>query len=93
MQSASATVPWGVITKEESIERGLRLAELMNCRNEKQNITVVIDCLRKANATEMVCKEWDVISEVPCDGSWVWVVDGGVNIVDGCEWFVNLFLF
>ena len=35
MQSASATVPWGVITKEESLMRGLRLAELMNCPHDK----------------------------------------------------------
>ena len=35
MQSASATVPWGVITKEESLIRGLRLAELMNCPHDK----------------------------------------------------------
>ena len=35
MQSASATVPWGVITKEESLMRGLRLAELMKCPHER----------------------------------------------------------
>ena len=35
MQSASATVPWGVITKEESLLRGLRLAELMKCPHER----------------------------------------------------------
>ena len=35
MQSASATVPWGVITKEESLMRGLRLAELMDCPHDK----------------------------------------------------------
>merc|ERR1712013_115518 len=37
MQSASATVPWGVITKEESLLRGLRLAELMECPHDKKN--------------------------------------------------------
>ena len=53
MQSASATVPWGVVTKEESRERGLRLAELMHCPHHKENITSVIHCLRKANATDL----------------------------------------
>jgi len=62
MQSASATVPWGVITKEESLERGLRLAELMDCPHHKENITSTIDCLRKANATDLVYKEWDGIT-------------------------------
>ena len=57
MQSASATVPWGVITKEESLLRGLRLAELMNCPHDKKNIRGAIDCLRKDYTTEMVYKE------------------------------------
>ena len=35
MQSAAATVPWGVITKEESLMRGLRLAELMKCPHDR----------------------------------------------------------
>ena len=38
MQSASAFAPWGVITKEESFLRGLRLAELMKCPNDKKKI-------------------------------------------------------
>ena len=77
MQSASATAPWGVITKEESLLRGLRfqqkycqfvfivvanlpkvdltrLAELMDCPHERKNIRGAIECLRKANATDMV---------------------------------------
>ena len=63
MQSASATAPWGVITKEESFLRSLGLAELMEChsgtyrgyeeyiRGHKKNIRNTIDCLRRANAT------------------------------------------
>ncbi len=35
MQSATALVPWGVITKEESILRGLRLAEVLKCPHDK----------------------------------------------------------
>ena len=57
MQSASATVPWGVITKEESLLRGLLLVELMNCPHDKKNIRGAIDCLRKDYTTEMVYKE------------------------------------
>ena len=54
MQSASALVPWGVISKEEGLIRGLRLAELMDCPHDRENIGRSIDCLQKANASEMV---------------------------------------
>jgi acetylcholinesterase len=62
MQSASATVPWGVITKEESLLRGLHLARLMNCPHDRRNVQGAINCLRNVNATEMVYREWDGIT-------------------------------
>jgi len=76
MQSASATVPWGVITKEESLLRGLRLAELMKCPHKRENIRGAIDCLRKANATEMVYKEWDGITMGLTIGIFTPIIDG-----------------
>ena len=76
MQSASATVPWGIITKEESVLRGLRLAELMNCPHDKKNIQGAIDCLRNANATDMVYKEWDGITMGLTIGIFTPIVDG-----------------
>merc|ERR1711936_548229 len=54
MQSASALAPWAVITKRESMLRGLRLAELMKCPHDARNVRATIDCLRKADAQELV---------------------------------------
>ncbi|XP_023322609.1 acetylcholinesterase [Eurytemora carolleeae] len=76
MQSASATNPWGVITKEESFIRGLRLAELMNCPHDKANIRQTIDCLRTANATDMVYKEWGGITLGLTIGIFTPIIDG-----------------
>jgi len=76
MQSASATVPWGVITKEESLQRGLRLAELMDCPYDKNNITFAIDCLWKANATDLVYKEWEGITMGLTIGIFTPIIDG-----------------
>ena len=77
LQSASALVPWGVITQDESIMRGLRLAELMGCKHTRSEIREAVDCLRTKNASELVYKEWDAgvvmgIAEFP----FVPVIDG-----------------
>jgi len=76
MQSASALAPWGVITKEESYLRGLRLAELLKCPHDKKNIRATIDCLRQADALEMVNKEWDGITVGLTIGIFVPIIDG-----------------
>ncbi len=76
MQSATATVPWGVITKEESILRGLRLAELMRCPHDRSRIRDTIDCLRESNATELVYKEWDGIVYGIAEFPFVPIIDG-----------------
>eukprot|EP00095_Tigriopus_kingsejongensis_P006002 maker-scaffold505_size153196-snap-gene-0.26 protein:Tk06002 transcript:maker-scaffold505_size153196-snap-gene-0.26-mRNA-1 annotation:"ace1 type acetylcholinesterase" len=76
MQSATAVVPWGIITKEESLMRGLRLAELMNCPHDRKNLRPTIDCLRQKNSTEMVHKEWDGIVFGVCEFPFVPIIDG-----------------
>jgi acetylcholinesterase len=76
MQSASATVPWGVITKEESITRGIRLAELMKCPHDRKDLRATIDCLRQKNATELVEREWDGIVFGVAEFPFVPIIDG-----------------
>ncbi len=76
MQSASASAPWGVITKEESFLRGLRLAELMKCPADKTQIRSTIDCLRSANPSELVEKEWNGIVLGLTIGIFTPIIDG-----------------
>lgn len=57
MQSGSATVPWGLIDKEESIQRGLKLAEAVGCPNNRANLTNTLDCLQTINASILVNNE------------------------------------
>ena len=76
MQSASASVPWGVITKEESVLRGLRLAELVKCPHSKSDLRKTIDCLRKTNATTLVNQEWNGIIFGICEFPFVPIIDG-----------------
>eukprot|EP00095_Tigriopus_kingsejongensis_P010296 maker-scaffold148_size310697-snap-gene-0.17 protein:Tk10296 transcript:maker-scaffold148_size310697-snap-gene-0.17-mRNA-1 annotation:"acetylcholinesterase 1" len=61
LQSAAATNPWAMVTKKEAKLRAMRLAELLNCPHSENEISYMVDCLRNANATEMVNKEWDGI--------------------------------
>nr|AIY62314.1 acetylcholinesterase 1B [Lepeophtheirus salmonis] len=76
MQSSSALVPWGVISKKESIRRGRRLAEEMRCPYGENNTNAMIECLLQKDATELVNQEWSGtvfgISEFP----FVPIVDG-----------------
>ena len=76
MQSASAMAPWGVITKEESLMRGLRLAEAMKCPHERKELRQTIECLRNKNATELVNKEWDGIVLGIAEFPFVPIIDG-----------------
>lgn len=73
MQSGSATAPWAIISKEESILRGLRLAEAVGCPHDHNNLTAVIECLRTVNATELVRNE---PSSGICDFPFVPIIDG-----------------
>ena len=76
MQSASALVPWGVVTQEESVIRGLRLAELMGCKHERHQIQEAVDCLKTKNATDLVNAEWNGIIFGIAEFPFVPVIDG-----------------
>ena len=76
MQSASAIVPWGIITQEEAIMRGLRLAEIVKCPHDRKQLRKVIDCLRTKNATELVNAEWSGIVFGIAEFPFVPVIDG-----------------
>ncbi|ODN05788.1 Acetylcholinesterase [Orchesella cincta] len=74
LQSGSATAEWALITREESILRGLRLAEAVNCPHDKNRINDVVACLRTVNSSELVSKEWGTLGI--CEFPFVPVLDG-----------------
>ncbi|KAJ9587338.1 hypothetical protein L9F63_019139, partial [Diploptera punctata] len=79
MESGSPTAPWAIISREESILRGLRLAEAVGCPRSRSDIRAVIDCLRKKNATDLVNNEWGTLGI--CEFPFVPIIDG--TILDG----------
>nr|NVI69574.1 acetylcholine esterase [Cucujiformia] len=74
MESGSATAPWAIITREESLLRGLRLAEAVGCPHERSNLGAVIDCLKKKDPVELVNNEWGTLGI--CEFPFVPVIDG-----------------
>jgi len=76
MQSANALVPWGIITKEEALLRGLRLAEVLTCPHDRKNLRATINCLRQKNSTDIVEKEWDGITMGVAEFPFVPIIDG-----------------
>ncbi len=73
MESGSPTAPWAVLSKSESIRRGLLLAELLGCPHSPRDVDSVIACLRATNATTLVEKEF--FTHGVCDFPFVPVVD------------------
>ncbi|NP_001303636.1 acetylcholinesterase-like precursor [Cimex lectularius] len=58
LESGTAFTPWTLMSKEENKKRGLDLAKQMKCtKNDNQHD---MNCLRTANATQMVYKEWEM---------------------------------
>lgn len=57
MQSGSATAPWAIIDKVESISRGLKLAEAVGCPHSRANLGATLECLRTVNASVLVNNE------------------------------------
>ncbi|GLG99963.1 Acetylcholinesterase, partial [Gryllus bimaculatus] len=75
-QSGAATAPWAVITREESVLRGLRLAEAVGCPHQRSQLREVVDCLRSKDATELVNNEWGTLGI--CEFPFVPIVDGAL---------------
>ncbi|KAL1140823.1 hypothetical protein AAG570_000751 [Ranatra chinensis] len=74
MESGAATAPWAIIPRNESFVRGLRLAEAIGCPHDRSDMNAVVDCLRRANATEIVDNEWGTLGI--CEFPFVPIVDG-----------------
>lgn len=74
MQSGSPTAPWAIISREESLLRGLRLAEAVNCPHERSEVNAAIECLRKKDALELVNNEWGTMGI--CEFPFVPMIDG-----------------
>jgi len=74
MQSGSATAPWATVDKEESITRGLRLAEAVGCPKERDNLPATLSCLRKHNASYLIENEAAPLGIL--EFSFVPIVDG-----------------
>lgn len=76
MESGSATAPWAIVSREESVLRGLRLAEAVGCPHSKADLAAVVDCLRRKNATDLVNNEWGTLGI--CEFPFVPVIDGAI---------------
>ncbi|KAH1001564.1 hypothetical protein HUJ04_005564 [Dendroctonus ponderosae] len=74
MESGSATAPWAIISREESILRGLRLAEAVKCPHERDNLPAVIECLRLKDPFDLVNNEWGTLGI--CEFPFVPIIDG-----------------
>ncbi|XP_057331587.1 acetylcholinesterase-like [Microplitis mediator] len=74
MQSGSPTAPWAIISREESIVRGLRLAEAVGCPHDRYNLRAVIDCLVTIDPLDLVNNEWGTLGI--CEFPFVPVIDG-----------------
>lgn len=74
MQSGSPTAPWAIISREESLLRGLRLAEAVSCPHDRKEMSAVIECLRKKDALELVNNEWGTMGI--CEFPFVPMIDG-----------------
>ena len=57
MQSGSAITPWATIDKEESVKRGMRLAEAVGCPHSRANLSASLECLRHINASTLISSE------------------------------------
>lgn len=73
MQSGSATVPWGIISKKENKLRAQRLAEAVGCPTDLQASASIIECLRSVNASALVNNE---ASNGITDFPFVPIIDG-----------------
>lgn len=74
LESGSPTVPWGLVTREEAILRGLRLAEAVSCPFNRNKLSETVECLRNKDPKVLVDNEWGTLGI--CEFPFVPVVDG-----------------
>ncbi|XP_015440531.1 PREDICTED: acetylcholinesterase-like [Dufourea novaeangliae] len=74
MQSGSPTAPWAIISREESVVRGIRLAEAVGCPHDRDNLQEAIDCLLVKDPIDLVKNEWGTLGI--CEFPFVPVIDG-----------------
>lgn len=74
MQSGSPTAPWAIISREESIIRGIRLAEAVGCPHDRNALDEVLQCLRTKDPKELVNSEWGTLGI--CEFPFVPIIDG-----------------
>lgn len=74
LQSSSATSPTAYISTEESISRGLKLAEAVKCPTDTNDFNAIVECLRTKDAKELVENEWNTFGFL--DFTFLPVVDG-----------------
>ncbi|UYV80408.1 BCHE [Cordylochernes scorpioides] len=74
LQSGSATSPWGVTTREHSMQQGMRLAKALGCPHDINKPEEVVACLSEKDASDLVSNEWSNNGVV--DFPFVPVVDG-----------------
>lgn len=74
LQSGSATAPWAIISREESILRGIRLAEAVHCPSSRNDLEPMIECLRQKPAEELVNNEGGTLGI--CEFPFVPIIDG-----------------
>lgn len=76
MQSGSALVNWGTISREESLGRGMQLAKELNCPSDESQLNRVIECLRTKDASILVSKNWATVPDGAYHLTFLPVVDG-----------------
>ncbi len=74
MQSGSATAPWATLDKEDTLIRGLRMAQAVGCPHSRANLTATISCLRQVNASTLVKNEVAPLEIL--EFSFVPIIDG-----------------
>lgn len=74
MQSGTATAPWGLLSREEIVHRGLLLAEAVGCPRDVNDLDQVISCLKETDPQVLVYNEGGT-SEV-VDFAFAPVLDG-----------------
>ena len=56
--------------------RGLRLAEVLKCPHDRNNLRATIDCIRSKDANEIVNREWDGIVFGIAEFPFTPIIDG-----------------